>query len=78
VIPRSRGGRTSWENVVTACQACNLEKADTLPRRGGFMPIRAPEPPTTFQLQEIGRAFPPLRLHKSWRDYLYWDTELED
>ncbi len=78
VMPRARGGRTSWENVVTACQACNLAKADQLPRRGGFLPIRSPEMPSTFELQEIGRAFPPLHLHKSWCDYLYWDTELED
>ena len=27
VIPRSRGGRTSWDNVVTACSGCNLRKA---------------------------------------------------
>lgn len=77
VMPRSRGGRTSWENVVTACQACNLEKADQLPGRG-FSPIRAPERPSTFALQEAGRAFPPPHLHKSWCDYLYWDAELED
>jgi hypothetical protein len=28
-------------------------------------------------LQENGRAFPPNYLHESWRDFLYWDTELE-
>jgi hypothetical protein len=33
--------------------------------------------PTTFELQERGRAFPPNFLHESWRDFLYWDTELE-
>jgi len=78
VMPRSRGGRTSWENVVTACQACNLAKADHLPTHLGFRPIRMPEMPSTFELQEIGRAFPPHHLHKSWCDFLYWDTELED
>jgi hypothetical protein len=31
----------------------------------------------SFELQENGRAFPPNYLHHSWRDYLYWDTELE-
>ena len=30
-----------------------------------------------YMLQENGRAFPPNYLHESWRDYLYWDTELE-
>src|SRR5919202_1346789 len=32
---------------------------------------------TTFLLQENGRSFPPNFLHESWRDYLYWDVELE-
>jgi hypothetical protein len=32
--------------------------------------------PSTHQLQENGRAFPPHYLHTTWRDYLYWDTEL--
>jgi hypothetical protein len=29
-------------------------------------------------LQENGRSFPPNYLHESWRDYLYWDSELEN
>jgi len=33
--------------------------------------------PTSWQLQEHGRRFPPNYLHESWRDYLYWDIELE-
>ena len=40
-------------------------------------PHREPIRPTTWQLQEHGRAFPPNYLHESWRDYLYWDVELE-
>ncbi len=77
VVPRSRGGRTVWTNVVTACTSCNLEKADKLPRECGLFPRQAPFPPTTHQLHEAGRAFPPRYLHESWRDYLYWDSELE-
>ena len=37
---------------------------------------REPIRPTSWQLQEHGRAFPPNYLHVSWRDYLYWDVEL--
>ena len=77
VIPRSRGGRTSWQNVVTACQSCNLRKGNHLPAEARMFPKRRPDQPTTFQLQENGRAFPPNYLHQSWRDFLYWDTELE-
>ena len=78
VVPRSRGGRTTWANVVTACQGCNLRKGDRLPRECRMHPLRTPAQPTTYQLQENGRGFPPNFLHESWHDYLYWDTELED
>ena len=78
LIPRSRGGRTTWDNVLTACQACNLEKGDRMPNECHMQPIRIPDQPTTYQLQENGRAFPPNFLHESWNDFLYWDSELED
>lgn len=78
VVPRSRGGRTSWQNVVTACQSCNLAKGNKMPKAAGMIPKRAPIAPSNFQLQENGRAFPPNFLHDSWRDFLYWDTELDE
>jgi 5-methylcytosine-specific restriction endonuclease McrA len=77
VIPRSRGGRTSWDNVVAACTGCNLQKGNRMPRESGIVPVRKPQEPSNFELQENGRAFPPNFLHESWRDFLYWDTELE-
>ena len=39
---------------------------------------KKPLRPTSFQLQNNGRNFPPNFLHETWRDYLYWDTELEN
>jgi 5-methylcytosine-specific restriction endonuclease McrA len=77
VIPRARGGRTSWDNVVTACSPCNLRKGCRSARAAGMTLLTKPEQPTTFQLQVNGRSFPPNYLHQSWRDFLYWDTELE-
>lgn len=77
VVPRSRGGRTSWRNVVTACTNCNLKKGNKMPRACGMVPTPAPRPPSTYQLQISGRSFPPNYLHDSWRDFLYWDSELE-
>lgn len=77
VIPRSRGGKTTWENVVTACTGCNLEKGDRLPHLAGMIPLKRPAQPSTYELQDHGRAFPPNHLHESWRDFLYWDTELD-
>jgi 5-methylcytosine-specific restriction endonuclease McrA len=78
VVPRSKGGRTSWENVVTACSCCNLRKANKMPRDVGMFPRLPPRQPSTWQLQDNGRGFPPNHLHESWRDFLYWDSELED
>ena len=77
VIPRAQGGRTTWENVSTACAPCNLRKGGRTPKQAG-MAIRMPAyRPTTWQLQENGRSFPPNYLHQSWRDWLYWDVELD-
>lgn len=78
VVPRSRGGRTSWENVVTACRGCNFTKANRLAKECAMHPLKKPVRPTTWRLQENGRTFPPNYLHHSWCDYLYWDSELEN
>ena len=77
VIPKSRGGQTSWDNVVAACSDCNLVKGNRLPVICGMIPARAPVEPTNHRLQTNGRSFPPNFLHESWRDFLYWDSELE-
>jgi 5-methylcytosine-specific restriction endonuclease McrA len=77
VVPRAQGGRTTWENVATACAPCNLRKGGRTPAQAHMHFYSEPIRPTTWQLQEHGRAFPPNYLHVSWRDYLYWDVELE-
>lgn len=76
VMPRSRGGRTSWENIVTACQACNIRKGSRTPQEASMYPKKEPVQPSMFQLQSNGRKYPPNFLHESWGDFLYWDTEL--
>ena len=48
-----------------------------MPEVCGMTPLQAPRQPTTYELQRNGRAFPPNYLHESWRDYLYWDAELD-
>jgi 5-methylcytosine-specific restriction endonuclease McrA len=77
VIPRSKGGQTVWENVVAACAPCNLRKGNRLPKDAGMIPAQKPCQPTVHELHRNGRRFPPNYLHTSWRDYLYWDSELE-
>ena len=78
VVPRSKGGRTNWDNVVTACSVCNLRKANKSVKESEMYPHNMPKQPSTWQLQENGRAFPPNYLHESWHDFLYWDSELQE
>ncbi len=77
IVPRSRGGRTTWANVVTACGCCNLAKGNRTPGEARMFPRHGAFEPTARLLQENGRGFPPNFLHESWRDFLYWDSELE-
>jgi len=77
LLPRSRGGQTRWDNVVTACAPCNLSKGGAMLAEMGVRPHQMPYRPTVFELHRNGRLFPPNYLHESWLDYLYWDTELE-
>lgn len=77
VIPRSKGGTSTWENVCAACSPCNLRKANKMPAEIGMFPRQKPFTPHVEQLHKNGRKFPPNHLHESWMDFLYWDTELE-
>ena len=77
VVPRRQGGRTTWQNVTTACSPCNLKKGGRTPAEAHMHIHIPPIKPTSWQLQETGKAFPPNFLHDTWRDWLYWDIELQ-
>lgn len=77
VVPRAKGGVTSWENVVAACSRCNLKKGSKSLRRSGLSLRKPPRQPGAEELRNMGRRFPPGHLHDSWIDFLYWDAELE-
>ena len=77
LLPRSKGGKTDWGNVVTACSSCNVKKGGRLFINSGMTLNQIPYQPTTEDLHKNGKNFPPNYLHKSWIDYLYWDVELE-
>ena len=75
--PKSKGGMTDWENVVTACSVCNVKKGGRLYEKSGMTLSKKPYSPSIEDLHNNGRNFPPNFLHDSWMDYLYWDVELE-
>jgi len=77
LVPRSKGGQTTWDNVLAACSPCNLRKGSKTLRESGMQLMQHPFIPTVQDLHANGRLFPPNYLHESWMDYLYWDTELE-
>ncbi len=77
VVPRAKGGKTVWENVVAACGRCNLQKGSRWLAQTGMRLRRPPLRPDGEDLRNKGRKFPPNHLHESWMDFLYWDAELD-
>jgi 5-methylcytosine-specific restriction endonuclease McrA len=69
VIPRYRGGQHTWENVVSACVACNRKKAGRTPREANMKLIRAPAPPTGSHLFVVPHQY--LNKRDEWRKYFY-------
>lgn len=82
VIPRARGGRTEWENILTCCVECNKRKRDQPAnwsgRRGaGLRPLKEPRQPSTMDLLRAGLEFIEDDARDTWGSWLYWTTELD-
>ena len=67
VVPRSKGGESIWENVVTACAPCNLRKGDRLPEEASMTLKRQPRPPHAVLFIRLAA---PSGLPLSWKPYL--------
>ena len=74
IIPKSRGGKTEWGNIVTCCVDCNRKKGGRTPAEASMRLIRKPTRPTWIPALRITIGFH--QVPKSWRDYLYWNIEL--
>jgi len=80
VIPRSRGGTTTWENIVCACLDCNRRKGGRTPEEAGMRLRRRPRRPswTPFVARTLAGT-----CYREWRPFLggidgaYWNVELE-
>ena len=77
VVPKSRGGKTRWDNVVAACQSCNLRKAAKTTSQAGFKLKKVPAKPSPEVLLNKGKKFPPRDMHKSWNDFLYFEKDFD-
>lgn len=75
IIPRSRGGRTTWDNIVSSCYACNARKANRTPHEARMSLRTTPIRPTwipSVQIRVSTKSVP-----DAWRDYVYWTGEIE-
>ncbi|TVQ55397.1 MAG: HNH endonuclease [Rhodobacteraceae bacterium] len=80
VVPRSRGGKSNWLNIVSCCSADNIRKGNKTLKQAGMQLRRKPFEPSPFELDAIARRIPFIHgeLHNTWLDFLYWDAELEN
>ena len=69
VIPRDKGGATSWENVVTSCIRCNTKKGNKLPKEAGMFPLKKPVAPKWRPLVGFRKELES-HYHQSWRLFL--------
>ena len=80
VVPRSRGGQTTWENVVTSCHECNRRKGGLLPAEARMHLLRVPAKPRTTPFVDLIAG--PIE-YDEWKpffnmiDFSYWNVELE-
>ena len=76
MIPVAQAGRKDWENIVTCCVGCNRKKGGRTPREAKMHLIRSPRRPNSVPAIRItiGLRDAP----ENWRDYLYWNMELDD
>jgi 5-methylcytosine-specific restriction endonuclease McrA len=78
VVPRSRGGKTTWTNVVTSCFKCNSKKGNKILPELGWKLKLEPKTPKWHPTLNIPLKFVP---HKEWRSFLdvaYYNTELDN
>jgi 5-methylcytosine-specific restriction endonuclease McrA len=81
VIPRSQGGRSTWENVVCSCLDCNRRKGGRTPEQAGIRLVRKPVKPRWTPVAGVlgsREGYPEWRPFLSIVDASYWNTELVD
>ena len=76
VVPVAQGGRKDWENIVTCCVTCNRRKGGRTPHEAGLHLVKWPKRPESVPAIRITIGL--RNAPDSWRDYLYWNAELDD
>jgi 5-methylcytosine-specific restriction endonuclease McrA len=76
IIPKSRGGRMTWENVVCACVSCNVRKGGRTPREAHMTLVRKPQKPRSCPTLKLHASSPRYRSWQYFLDNAYWNVEL--
>ena len=77
IVPRSAGGRTTWENCVLACLRCNIRKSNRTPAQAGMKLLTTPTRPRWIPQETLPAGI----VKQSWRHFIserYWSVELTD
>lgn len=77
VIPRTMGGKATWENIVCACTECNVRKGGRIPRDAGMHLIQIPVKPKHNPLVHIHLGHDRYQSWKQFLDHAYWSVELK-
>jgi 5-methylcytosine-specific restriction endonuclease McrA len=75
VMPAAQGGRRDWTNIVSACVTCNRQKSARTPENAGMALRRLPHKPPSSPVFRVSLGL--RKTPESWRDYLYWNADLE-
>jgi 5-methylcytosine-specific restriction endonuclease McrA len=78
IIPRSRGGMTTWENVVCACLTCNVRKGGRTPHEAKMKLVRRPTKPQRNPMLALKLNNPKYESWRTWLDGVYWEIGARD
>ena len=76
VVPRVRGGKTTWENIVTSCYACNDKKGNRTPEQAGMKLLRKPFKPKSLPMSFL--AIDKGSMPEVWSGYCARHAAVED
>jgi hypothetical protein len=77
IIPRSMGGKATWENMVCSCTKCNVIKGGRTPKQAGLTLVQKPTKPKRNPLIHVHLGHPRYRSWKQFLDHAYWSVELK-
>lgn len=78
VIPRSQGGKSTWDNIVCCCLQCNVKKGGKTPHQAGMKLIANPQKPKRSPILSLKLS---TNRYASWKEFLdqaYWTVELKE